>query len=97
MLLLGTFPPYLVLQVYAAVVCRGRWRAGALVPFAWMVPVGFVSAQALRQGSNLWPCALIPASVAGFVYLAVLTSVYQSPQTPAGVRDENRSAEQDIR
>jgi hypothetical protein len=86
MLLIGTFGTYLVLQVYATIVCRGRWRAGTLLPLVWMVPVGVVTAQALRENSNLWPCMLIPASVTSFAYLAVLTTAYRSHHTRAEAR-----------
>lgn len=81
MLVFGSFGPYLVLQVYAAILCRGWWRAGALLPLAWMVPVAAVTVKAFRENSNLWPCMLIPASVVSFVYLAVGDSAYRSRQS----------------
>ncbi len=72
-MIIGTFGIYLVLQVYATIICRGWWRVGALVPLVWMVPVGAVTVRAYEENSNLWPCVLIPASGASFVYLAILT------------------------
>ena len=72
MILWASFIPYLTAQVYAAIKCRGRWRALALLPLVWMVPVGIVTANALRADSNMWPCMLIPTSLVSFVYLAAL-------------------------
>ena len=57
---------------------RGRWRVAALVPLVWMVPVVVVTAQALREGSNLWPCLLIPASLGTAAYLGVIIAVHSS-------------------
>ena len=82
MILLASFIPYLAFQVYATIKCRGG--ALALLPFAWMVSVGIVTFNALRDDSNMWPCMLVPASLGTILYLAVLVASGIRAKEPRG-------------
>ena len=87
MLFWASVLPYLFLQVYAPIRCRGRWRVAALFPLAWVVPVVVMTAQWFREGGNLWPCLLMPAGLGTTIYLGVLIGLHSSAAAAARERD----------
>jgi hypothetical protein len=85
------FTFYCAIQIFAIFWLRGGWRLAGLLPVPLMAYVVYVTDDAYRQHSNLWPLLLIFASPVMFIILAVLS--YLQPNRPNEERirqDEER-------
>jgi uncharacterized integral membrane protein len=78
---------YPILQVLAIRRMRGGWLVLALLPLLVMIPVLFVTFQALSHGSNLWPIILIFVAPALLAYLIILLVAHARVQKRRHDRD----------
>jgi hypothetical protein len=65
-------PAYLVLQPWALLRLKGRWRIAAAAPLLIAIPTALWSLYALSHESNLWPITFILFSPLGTIYLCAL-------------------------
>ncbi len=63
-------PGYIALQIIAVISARSEgWRAAALAPLLFSVPIAGWCLFALTQESNLWPVPFILFAPLGALYL----------------------------
>lgn len=68
------FSLYVIAQIAALVIFRGRMRwlvAVPILPMSWVV---FITARAWAERSNLWPIIMIFSSPVALVYVLVITA-----------------------
>lgn len=80
------FTLYLVAQVIALLRLRGHARAWAALAMPFMAWVVWLTADAYRQQSNLWPIALIFLSPLALAYLGLVVLVARARARGQGVR-----------
>ena len=66
---------YVFLQLIMIARYRGRWRALALVPLLFMLPLGLHAGALYVGGDALWPLAVVAPSAIACMYLLGLAVV----------------------
>ena len=67
---------YVIMQVVALAIARGKSRYVVLVPLVLFLFSLYATADAYRIDSNLWPLPMLAASVIGIVYLTVAATLH---------------------
>ncbi len=75
---------YVLLQVAALVIARGKAVYVVLAPlFVFLVSI-YLTADAYRSDSNLWPVPMLLASAVGILYLGVVAAIRYIGRSDAG-------------
>ena len=73
------FTIYLAVQIFAIIRLRGYWLSLAVLPMPIMAYVVYVTMDAYREQSNLWPILLILSSPVSAIFLLVLVFAGRRP------------------